>query len=70
MENLWLETTAQGLGGVWLGTAPQQERMNAVEKILDFPERLSAFAVFPFGYPAEERMQNNRFDESRIHYVE
>ena len=70
MENLWLETTAQGLGGVWLGTAPQQERMNAVENILDFPERLSAFAVFPFGYPAEEKKQNNRFDENRIHYVE
>ena len=23
MENLWLETDAQGLGGVWLGIAPQ-----------------------------------------------
>jgi len=70
MENLWLETAAQGLGGVWLGIAPQQERMKAVEDILSLPDRLRAFAIFPYGYPAEERAQQDRFDESRIHYVE
>ncbi|MBQ3577260.1 MAG: nitroreductase family protein [Firmicutes bacterium] len=70
MENLWLETTAQGLGGVWLGTAPMEERMKAVEEILDLPANQRAFAVFPYGYPAEERKQRDRFDESRIHYVE
>lgn len=69
MENLWLETDAQGLGGVWMGIAPLEERMKAVEKILDIPEHLRAFALFPYGYPAEERKQQNRYDESRIHYV-
>ena len=34
MENLWLETDAQGLGGVWLGIAPIEERMQKVEEIL------------------------------------
>ena len=70
MENLWLETDAQGLGGVWLGIAPREERMQAVEKILSIPDNLRAFAIFPYGYPAEERKQQNRFEESRIHYVE
>jgi nitroreductase len=69
MENLWLETDAQGLGGVWLGIAPIGERMEAVEKILEMPESIRAFAIFPFGYPAEERKQQDRFDERRIHYV-
>lgn len=36
MENLWLETDAQGLGGVWLGIAPIEDRMQAVEKSLAF----------------------------------
>ncbi len=67
-ENLWLETDAQGLGGVWLGTAPVEERMKAVEEILDMPEGVRAFAVFPFGYPAEEREQQERFEEERIHW--
>ncbi len=70
MENLWLETDAQGLGGVWLGIAPQEERMRAVEEILDLPDHLRAFAIFPYGYPAEKRKQQDRFDRSRIHYVE
>ena len=70
MENLWLETDAQGLGGVWLGIAPQEERMQAVEKVLDLPDTVRAFALFPFGYPAEERKQQNRFDENRIHWIE
>ena len=70
MENLWLETDAQGLGGVWLGIAPHEERMLAVEKILSIPDNLRTFAIFPYGYPAEERKQQNRFEESRIHYVE
>lgn len=69
MENLWLETCAQGLGGVWLGIAPQEERMQAVERILGLPNTLRAFAIFPYGYPAEQRSQRDRFDESRIHYV-
>jgi len=70
MENLWLETDAQGLGGVWLGVAPDEKRMGMVEEIVGIPDNLRAFAVFPYGYPAEERTQEDRFDESRIHYVE
>ena len=68
-ENLWLETTAQGLGGVWMGIAPQEDRMQAVEEILDMPEDLRAFAIFPLGYPAESRPQEDRWDPSRIHCV-
>lgn len=69
MENLWLQTDAEGLGGVWIGTAPVEERMQAIEKILNIPDTLRAFALFPLGYPAESRDQQNRFDPSRIHYV-
>ena len=68
-ENMWLEADALGLGGVWLGIAPRKERMKKVEEILEIPESLSAFSVFVFGYPAEERPQQDRFDRSRIHYI-
>ena len=69
MENLWLETAAQGLGGVWLGIAPLEDRMRAVEEVLDMPDTLRAFAIFPFGYPAQARKQRDRFDPARIHWV-
>ena len=68
MENLWLSCGELGLGGVWMGIAPQEKCMSAVEQILEIPEGLRAFALFPLGYPAEERPQQDRFDESRIHF--
>ena len=68
MENLWLETNDQGLGGVWLGIAPNEERMKKVEEVLNIPDHLRAFAIFPLGYPAETRTQQDRFEEERIHY--
>lgn len=70
MENIWLMTDELGLGGVWLGVAPFEERMQAVERILELPDSVRAFGLFALGYPAEERTQQNRFDESRIHWVE
>ena len=70
MEHIWLETDAQGLGGVWLGIAPIEERMKAVEEIVGMPDNLRAFAVFPYGYPAESRPQEDRYDASRIHWEE
>lgn len=69
MENLWLEADAQGLGGVWLGTAPIEENMKAVEEVVGIPAGQRAFAVFPLGYPAETRAQQDRFDASRIHEI-
>ena len=30
---------------------------------------LRAFAIFPFGYPAQARKQRDRFDPARIHWV-
>ena len=69
-ENIWLETDALGLGGVWLGIAPVRERMDAVAKILGLPDNVEAFSIFALGYPAEQKAQGERFDESRIHFVE
>ena len=65
-ENLWLEAASLGLGAVWIGTAPLKDRMEAV---LGNPDGLHAFALVPVGYPAETKEQQDRFDESRIHYL-
>ena len=69
MENLWLAADEIGLGGVWLGVAPREDRMKAVEEIVGIPAGQRAFGIFALGYPDEERTQQDRFDQSRIHYV-
>ena len=68
VENLLLEADALGLGAVWMGISPDEGRMEAVRKVLDIPANLNAFALVPCGYPAEEREQENRYEESRVHY--
>ncbi len=65
-----LEITSLGLGGVWLGIAPVPERVEKADEILGIGDKLHAFALVPLGYPAEDKKQQDRFDESRIHYVE
>lgn len=69
VENLLLEADDLGLGAVWMGIAPVRERMDRVAEILDMPENLEAFAIIPCGYPAEEREQQDRYEESRVHYI-
>ena len=68
-QNIWLMTESLGLGGVWMGVAPIQERMDAVRKILDLPDSVEAFSLFPLGYPAETRKQQDRFEMDRIHFI-
>ena len=55
VENLLLEEDELGLGAVWMGIAPQEDKMEAVRQVIDLPEKLAAFALISCGYPAEER---------------
>lgn len=68
-ENMLLEITSLGLGGVWLCAAPLEDRMSKTEDLLEIPENLRAFALIAVGYPSESRKQQNRFDQTRIHYI-
>ncbi len=68
-ENILLEITSLGLGGVWLGVAPDKDRIDKIDKELGIGKDIHAFALVALGYPAEEKTQQDRFDESRIHYI-
>ena len=69
-ENAWLEIDSLGLGGVWLAIAPVADRMEKADAVLGIGDKLHAYALLPFGYPAESRTQQNRYDEARVHWVE
>ena len=66
-ENILLEAETLGLGAVMLGIAPDEERMKAVEEILNLPENFRAFTIIPIGYPKNKRAQEDRYEPSRIH---
>jgi nitroreductase len=66
-ENLLLAAHAIGLGAVWLGVAPNQERMHGMNKQLPLPKGIQPFALIPIGYPSETIEAPDRFKPERIH---
>lgn len=66
-ENLLLSAQAQGLGAVWLGIYPEEDRMTALGKLLDLPGNVKAFSLVALGHPAETKETPSRFDAARIH---
>ena len=69
-ENILLEITAQGLGGLMLGIAPDEGRMKLAGDAINIPDELKVFTIIPFGYPLKNHAQQDRFDPSRIHTIE
>ena len=66
-ENLLLAVTALGLGAVWLGVYPKEDRIAFVRPILGLPETITPLNLVPIGHPAEEKESRTQYDESRVH---
>lgn len=67
-ENILIEAEDNGLGAVWIGMYPREERVEFLRDILNIPEHIVPFALLSIGYPAETKDTSNRYDESRVHY--
>ena len=66
-QNLLLAAHALGLGAVWMGCCPVEERMEAVRKLLGIPQEIVPFAVVALGYPAEHPKRSVVLQEELIH---
>lgn len=66
-ENLLLAATALGLGTVWCGVYPRQERVDMVREILSIPSRIIPLCLVPVGFPAEHKPARTQHDPERIH---
>jgi len=67
-ENLLIAVQAKGLGAVWLGVYPREERIKGLRKLLNIPRHVAPFALVPIGYPGEKKPPSKRYKKSRIHY--
>ena len=67
-QNLLLAAHDIGLGAVWLGLHPREERKEAIKRILDLPESIQPFSLISIGYPAEEKPVPQRFFKDKIHW--
>ena len=67
-QNLLLAAHALGLGAVWLGIYPVEERMNGMRKLLNMPSRVVPISLVSIGYPDERLRTEDRFKPERVHY--
>jgi len=66
-ENILLAATALGLGAVWIGVHPSENRVSEVKEILGIPEGVTPLNLISIGHPAEEKESRTQYDESRVH---
>lgn len=67
-QNIMLAAHAHGLGSVWLGMYPREERMREVGKLLSIPDHIFPVALISIGYPDEHKESPDRFNTDRIHF--
>lgn len=72
-QNMILEAQHLGIGSVWIGTWPQQEKIKGQAELFGLPETVVPHSVVAFGYPSDDvqlgpRPDKPEFEEDRIHF--
>lgn len=67
-QNILLTAYSMGIGSVWVGLYPRQQRMEFISEVFALPEHIKGFSIISLGYPAEKKMQPQRFNTDRIHF--
>ncbi len=67
-QNILLEAQHLGLGAVWLGVHPVEERVIGLKNIFKLPQSVIPLSIVAIGYPAEQKGPADRFDEAKVRY--
>ena len=67
-QNILLAAHGLGLGAVWIGIYPRQQRMEAIQRLFNLPGHIRGFSIIALGYPAERKSKPERFDKNKIHF--
>jgi len=65
-QNLLLAAHALGLGAVWLGIYPREQRVEGMRKLLGIPAHVIPMALISLGYPQEDKKPVDRYLPQRV----
>ncbi len=68
IENILLAASELGLGAVWLGVHPREERINHIKNIFDLPENIIPVACIAIGFPAEKKEARTRYNPEKVKF--
>ena len=69
-QNILLAAHSYGLGSVWLGIHPREDRIDAIREVLKMPEEIFPVSMIAIGYPGEVKLPDDRYLPERVHYVD
>ena len=69
-QNMLLQIVKEGLGGVWLGVYPTEERVSYLRDIFKIPDNVEPFGIVSFGYSEKQNIFVDRYEKSRVHWEE
>lgn len=69
-ENILLAAHALGLGAVWTGGYPMEDRMATISKALKLPETIIPLCTIVIGYPAESPTPKDKWKPENVSYDE
>ena len=66
-QNMLLAAHDIGLGSVWIGIYPKEERMARTAEIVQLPEHILPVSLVALGVPGQIKPRQDRFKPERIH---
>ena len=66
-ENILVAVAALGLGAVWLGCHPREDRVSAIKEVLGVPEHIGILSLLSIGHPGEKKEPRTQYDAKRVH---
>ncbi len=67
-ENILLTAVALGLGAVWVGVHPREERINPTREVLKIPETIVPLNLISIGHPAEDKEPRTQYSGEKVHH--
>lgn len=67
VQNLLLAAHAVGLGAVWTGVYPREDRMETLRQMCNLPPEVMPHSLILIGYPGESPAMPERFRPDRVH---
>jgi nitroreductase len=67
-QNILIAAHGLGLGAVWLGFYPLEDRIAGLRRLLSLPEKIVPLSMVSTGWPAERKAPAMRYQPERVHY--
>lgn len=67
-ENILLAAHAEGLGAVWCGIYPMEDRVKAISELLGLPKNVIPLSAICIGYPTADHQPKDKWNPEAVHY--